>query len=165
MMAAAQAAAEAAIRDAMNRERSSNNQQQPEAADIASLMQLQNQQNANQATATHSFFNDMMGFGDFQDLGDSNLESILAMMAQHQNVNQAQEADFEPETQLAEGPAVHYMTIAEDGKWKQSTRLILTMVFMYNAHFTLRIAVSGTILEATKTITGFPPEALLMTSW
>ncbi|KAI2494533.1 hypothetical protein MHU86_19992 [Fragilaria crotonensis] len=143
MMAAAQAAAEAAMRDAVNRERSSSNnhhqQQQPLQTDMARLLQMQTDRDADQATAAQELFREMMGFGGFQELGEDNVESLLQIMAQHSQVNQAShhEEDYEPEPQLPKNPSVHYMTIAED----------------------------GTILEATETITGFPPEALLMTSW
>ena len=130
-MAAAQAAAEAAIRDAVDRERQSNNQQQPEA-DIANYLHLQNQQDTVQAAATQNSFHETMGFGGLQELGDDNVESILEIMAQQQRETQSYEADFEPEPQLPEGPSVHYMTIAEDGKYTQSSVFILTIVCISN---------------------------------
>ena len=167
-MAAAQAAAEAAMREAVSRERSSSiSQQQPLQADMATLLQLQTNRDADQATAAQDLLREMMGFGGFQELGEGNVESLLQMMAQHHQMNQASqhEIDYEPEPQLPQNPSIHYMTIAEDGKLTKPPTLILAIICTSNAgFFTLRVTL-GTILEATETITGFPPEALLMTSW
>ncbi|KAI2499981.1 hypothetical protein MHU86_14504 [Fragilaria crotonensis] len=141
MMAAAQAAAEAAMRDAVNRERSSSNnhhqQQQPLQTDMARLLQMQTDRDADQATAAQELFREMMGFGGFQELGEDNVESLLQIMAQHSQVNQAShhEEDYEPEPQLPKNPSVHYMTIAEDGKDTEPPTLILTIISISNARF------------------------------
>ena len=125
-MAAAQAAAEAAMRDAVNRERLSNNNnqqhqqqhqqhQQQHAADISSLLQFQSQQDAAQATAAQHLLNQMMGLSGHEENGDTNMESILQIIAQHEQ-QQQQAAQFEQiQEQVPERPSVHYMTIAEDG--------------------------------------------------
>ena len=87
MMAAAQAAAEAAMREAVNRERAGNNQTQ-QHADIINLLQMQAQVGGDQSSAAQQqLFHDMIGFGGFVDYGDSNVESLLEMMAQHQQLN------------------------------------------------------------------------------
>ena len=122
-MAAAQAAAEAAMRDAVARERVASNQHQAhqQQTDIVNLLQLESHQELAQATAAQHLLNEMMGLNPGQNeqvMGDTNMDSILEIMAQHEQ-QQQQAAQMEQEQmqqQLLERPTKHFMTIAEDGE-------------------------------------------------
>mmetsp|Transcript_46 Transcript_46/g.46 ORF Transcript_46/g.46 Transcript_46/m.46 type:complete len:1381 (-) Transcript_46:78-4220(-) len=122
MMAAAQAAAEASLREAASG-------------------QAGDQQHSFNDTAVAELLQDA-----FQDdsVDQANAAQHLLDIMMVQQEHQQQPPPIEPPVpqiaqiaQIAQLPSKHYMTIAED----------------------------GTILEATKTVTGFPPDALLMTSW
>eukprot|EP00546_Thalassionema_frauenfeldii_P003224 CAMPEP_0178937206 /NCGR_PEP_ID=MMETSP0786-20121207/25619_1 /TAXON_ID=186022 /ORGANISM="Thalassionema frauenfeldii, Strain CCMP 1798" /LENGTH=1357 /DNA_ID=CAMNT_0020615733 /DNA_START=46 /DNA_END=4119 /DNA_ORIENTATION=+ len=119
MMAAAQAAAEAALRETGSRQQG-DNQSLNDPALVAGLLQdaLQEDSIDEQYGAQH-LLNEIVGY-----------QRIMAQRDQKPVASP-------PEPQLPQGETKHYMTIAED----------------------------GTILEATKTVTGFPAKVLLMTSW
>jgi len=73
---------------------------------------------------------------DSVDQADAAQHLLNVMMAQQEHQQQPSPVEMSV-PQIPQREQKHYMTIAED----------------------------GTILEATKTVTGFPPDALLMTSW
>lgn len=181
MMAAAQAAAAAAMREQAaqeQRQQQSNHQQQQQQQQPANDLLLQLQQH--DSNAAQHLMNEMMGISNAAVPQGDNVESILEFMAQHEQQTAA--AQFEPQQpipppppQLPERPLKHYMTIAQDGTYNRGVRNFfyfagLATVFscskLKNTICSLASNEStGTILEATKTITGFPPDALLMTSW
>jgi len=119
-MAAAQAAAEAALRETAARQQV-DNQSLNDPAVVAGLLQDAFQDNSidQQCEAQH-LLNEIVGY-----------QQIIAQQ-EHQR-----EPPPPVEPPIPQRECKHYMTIAED----------------------------GTILEATKTVTGFPPKVLLMTSW
>jgi hypothetical protein len=95
--------------------------------DIADLLQLSQQDAAQEAAAQH-LLNEMMGLNASVG-GDSNMESILEIMAHHEQQKAAvqhQQEQHQQELmdqhmeqlspQLPDRPDKHYMTIADDGE-------------------------------------------------
>lgn len=88
---------------------------------------------------------------------DPSVQALLQLLAQEERENAR--------------PEEHYLTIAQNGKnlfvydgqidfWSPPM-LTITYLFFFLLFFLLP---AGMILEATKTATGYPPDALLMTS-
>lgn len=161
-MAAAQAAAEAAMQEALAQEASSHCQamegsnvvdmqlndemqllQAMQAAGMGGQMdmhqmasemegQLDMVQDESEVGGQMDMLQELLAQGAASGADESTMQSLLQMLAQQEQEEQLAAAEAEIQSR----PDEHYITIAQN----------------------------GTILEATKMVTGFPPDALLMTS-
>ena len=66
---------------------------------------------------------------------------------------------LQPPPRVLQKPQEHYLTIAHDGRFLGELCCCIAVVNLTHSSI-----LPGSILEATHTVTGFPPEALLMTS-
>lgn len=117
---------------------------------LAFLRAMQAAEMGDQASMMHDL--GMMGIGNS---ANDSVQSLLQMLAQQEQENNR--------------PEEHYLTIAQNGKGKMKSprcfscligTSIMTVVFL----ILFQSILAGMILEATQTVTGFPPDALLMTS-
>jgi hypothetical protein len=111
MMAAAQAAAETALREAAAWDRRTQKQSTDDQA-VAELLQGALQDDYQQETAAQHLLNEIMG-QQREATVDSSMESILRMMAQHHQA--VPPPVMQP--QVPERPPKHYMTVAGDGEF------------------------------------------------
>mmetsp|Transcript_56774 Transcript_56774/g.138154 ORF Transcript_56774/g.138154 Transcript_56774/m.138154 type:complete len:1348 (-) Transcript_56774:93-4136(-) len=183
MMQAAQLAAEAAMKEAANRD----------AANRMEMQQQQQQQQQQQPSHYDQMMDleastsSMMGVSDSEQLGllralqdAEGMGDEERQMSQQQQYMQQQKLQHEQQQQhqeilevlIQQNPnLLQEMSMMgidpNDPESVQSLLQLLAQQEQENArpeeHY-LTIAKNGMILEATKTVTGFPPDALLMTS-
>lgn len=156
MMAAAQAAAEAALREV--EERNQNDVQlhsaEPSEATLAAMLQ-QGCQGNQQGQSNPDY---AMAFAN-----EEHMQSFLQMMAQ----DEQQRQQIAALAAIAARPKEHYISIAQNGEfmsYQSQVSSLLSGVVCYLLNPFILFALSGAILEATETVMGIPPSALLMTS-
>lgn len=101
MMAAAQAAAEAALRDAEERSNAPQQSEEPSEATLAALLQQGDLEGQPLATDAMAFEN------------EGNMQSLLQMMAQEEQQRQQMAAL----AAIAARPQEHYISIAQNGEY------------------------------------------------
>jgi hypothetical protein len=162
MMQAAQMAAAAAMAEAVARETGANSGGGERSREM-DMDASNSMMDGDQLAFLHALQGSDMGDSQAQIMGDINMmgldpndgevQSLLQMLSQQQ------------QEQENRRPDEHYLTIAQNGRLLLEQKEGRQASHDHIAYFVLfYFAIAGMILEATKTVTGFPPDALLMTS-
>ncbi|CAB9496104.1 Peroxide stress-activated histidine kinase [Seminavis robusta] len=170
MMAAAQAAAEAALKEALEREEQEQAQMSEHYDDSSHYDDLGGDDSQMDAAAMHAaaMHAAELEMQDQQDQHMMDQEDLRLLQAIEMQL-QAGQMDMEVLEELLSGragvsPEVQQALLHMLAQQEQEQQLAAAAVSNRPDEHYLTVAQNGTILEATKMATGFPPDSLLMSS-